>query len=314
MRRIVVVRLGAGEPPEDGSTPGVSAWWLVPIVVVFVAGVLLVSSWLGGGGDDSAATTTTTAVAEEPVIETPVEPAVPGPPDGTFVVSAGESSSLDLEELATAVERRLAAAGHPAAFAVVQGTDLQVDPGPGPLTVAAMQELLAEPGRLEIRPVRRERRPEGCADEPGAQGADDDVRYPEYEFTGQRTGEIVACYQLAPGGISNAAIERAHATVIPADGDGSRDDDWAVDLILSVDGIDAFNEMAAACKHREAPCDAGLAGVALDQVVLMAPRVADEEFGRFDIQISGDIDEATANSMVAALTTAPLPRGLEFPE
>lgn len=305
------MRIGADEPPADGPTPGVSAWWLVPIVAVFLAAVLLLTSWLGGGGDDDAATTTT-APAAEPVLATPEEPVVPEPPEGSFTVSAGESTSLDLDELADAIERRLSAAGHPGAFVTVEGTDLQVDPGPGPLTVSAMQELLREPGRLEIRPVRRERRPEACADQPTAQGADDDVRYPEYEFTGQRTGEVVACYQAAPGGITNAEIEWANVTTIAPDQDGNRDDDWAVSLAITFDGIDTFNEMAAACKRREAPCDAGLAAIALDQVVLMAPRVADEEFGRHDIQISGDIDEETANSMVAALTTEPLPRGLEF--
>lgn len=309
----MVVRHGGGEPAEAPPT-GVPAGCVPPFVLVFIVLAVLAGAGLIGlgGGDDAASTTTTTAPAAEPVLEAPAEPAVPEPPEGSFTVSAGESTSLNLDELADAIERRLSAAGHAGAFVTVDGTLLQVDPGPGPLTVAAMQELLREPGRLEIRPVRRERRPEACADQPTAQGADDDARYPEYEFTGQRTGEIVACYQVAPGGITNTAVERAHATVIGPDQDGNRDDDWAVDLFVTTEGIETFNEMAAACKHREPPCDAGLAAIALDQVVFMAPRVADAEFTRFDIQISGDIDEATANSMVAALTTAPLPRGLEF--
>ncbi len=144
------------------------------------------------------------------------------------------------------------------------------------------------------------------------------LRPPDYLFAGfvqPRSGDIPdAGYALAPGGITNAAIEDATATVNEPDQDGNREDDYGVNLILTFDGIDTFNELASACKHRESPCDAGLAAIALDQVVLMAPRVADEEFSRFDIQISGDIDEETANSMVAALTTAPLPRGLEFSE
>lgn len=308
-----MVRHGGAEPVE-GPAPGVSAGCVLPFIVLFIAVAVLAGAWLNGrgGAGDSAATTTTTAAAAEPVIATPEEPVAPEPPEGSFTVSAGESTSLDLDELARAIERRLSAAGHTSASVSVEGTVLQVDPGPGPLTVAAMQELLREPGRLEIRPVRRERRPEACADQPTAQGADDDARYPEYEFAGQRTGRVESCYQVAPGGITNAGIETASATVIPPDHDGNRDDDWAVQLGITFDGIDTFNEMAASCKHRESPCDAGLAAIALDQVVLMAPRVADEEFGRFDIQISGDIDEETANSMVAALTTAPLPRGLEF--
>ena len=244
------------------------------------------------------------------MLEAPVEPE--SPDDGTFFVSAGENSGVDLDELASAIQLRLSAAGHAGAFAIPEGTGVRVDPGDGPLAPPAMDQLLTEPGRLEIRPVRRQPGVRRCADPPTAQGADDDSLYPEYEFAGERSGEIVACYALAPGGITNTDIEWANATVNPPDQDGDRDDDWAVDLAITFGGIDTFNEMAAACKRREEPCDAGLAGIALDQVVLMAPRVADEEFGRHDIQISGDIDEEEANSLVAALTTAPLPRGLEF--
>ena len=280
-----------------------------PVIVLIAAFVEL----RGGGDASTPPPTTTTVAAAEPVLEAPVEPESPEPvSDGTFVVSAGENTGVDLTELADAIELRLAAAGHTAAFGVPEGAGVRVDPGDGPLARPAIEELLAEPGRLEIRPVRRQPGVRQCEDPPTAQGADDDALYPELATTGEDEGEIVACYALAPGGVTNAAVERATVTVNAPDQDGDRDDDYAVDLVLTFDGIDAFNEMAGACKRRESPCDSGLAGIALDRVVLMAPRVKDEEFTRVDIQISGDIDEEEANSLVAALTTAPLPRGLEF--
>lgn len=307
---------GAGTRRDGRGRRAVNRQWpawkvmvgTFPVIVLIAAFVEL-----RGGGDASTPppTTTTEVAAAEPVLEAPVEPESPVP-DSTFVVSAGENSGVDLTELAAAIQLRLSAAGHTAAFAVPEGTGVRVDPGDGPLARPAIEELLAEPGRLEIRPVRRQPGVRQCEDPPTAQGADDDALYPEYEFTGERSGEIIACYALAPGGITNAAVEDATATVNEPDQDGNREDDYGVNLVLTFDGIDTFNEMAGACKRRESPCDSGLAGIALDQVVLMAPRVADEEFTRFDIQISGDIDEEEANSLVAALTTAPLPRGLEF--
>lgn len=304
-----MVRPGA-EGPHGAPSTGIAAGWVLAAVAAFIVLTVAVGARIGGGGDSGAATTTLVE-PESPILEKP--PDTTGPvDDGTFLVTPGENSSVDLTDLAAAVEQRLFAAGHPSVSASPEGRGVRVDPGEGPLTRTAIEDLLTEPGRLEIRPVRRERRPAACADPPTAQGADDDALYPEYEFTGERTGQIVACYALAPGGITNAAIEDATATVNEPDHDGNRDDDYGVNLVLTFDGIDTFNELASACKHRESPCDAGLAAIALDGVVLMAPRVADEDFSRYDIQISGDIDEETANSMVAALTTAPLPRGLEF--
>lgn len=311
MRRVVVVRTG-GDGAGNGPSGGVAAGWVLAAIAAFVLLTVVVGGQLAGGGDDSASATTTTVVEpESPILEKPPETTVPVD-DGTFLVTPGENTTVDLTELAAAVQQRLSAAGHPAVSAFPEGSGVRVDPGAGPLTRPAIEELLTEPGRLEIRPVRRTPGVARCADPPTAQGADDDSLYPEYEFTGERTGRIVACYALAPGGITNAAIEDATATVNEPDQDGNREDDYGVNLVLTFDGIDTFNELAGACKHRESPCDAGLAAIALDQVVLMAPRVADEEFSRFDIQISGDIDEEEANSLVAALTTAPLPRGLDF--
>ena len=302
------------EAEGSGGAPlkGIPAGWVLGAAAAFILITVIVGGRIGDGDDSGLAVSSTTVVEpESPILEKPPDTAVPVDA-GTFLVTPGENTTVDLTELAVAVQQRLSAAGHPSVSAVPEGTGVRVDPGAGPLARPAIESLLAEPGRLEIRPVRRTPGVARCADPPTAQGADDDSLYPEYEFAGERTGEIVACYALAPGGITNAAVEDATATVNEPDQDGNRDDDYGVNLVLSFDGIDTFNEMAGACKRRESPCDSGLAGIALDQVVLMAPRVADEEFTRFDIQISGDIDEEEANSLVAALTTAPLPRGLEF--
>ena len=326
VRQIVVLRRLADGDPDSGDprprprgvpAPVAVVGLLAVVALAFLAGAVLT----GGNGDDETGGPPATEEPDpaEPVLEEPPEPVEPveavepAPPEGTFFVTAGEGAGTDLGALADAIRQRLRAAGHAAALAEVDDGRVRVDPGGGPLAVPAMQSLLREPGRLEIRAVRRERPPERCADAaPVAQGADDDSLYPEYELRGQRSGLVVACYVLAPGGVTNAAVEDATVTVVDPDGDGDRSDDYGVDLVLSAGGIDAFNELAAACRPRAAPCDAGLAAIALDQVVLMAPRVRDTGFDRFDIQISGDVDEEEANSLVAALTTAPLPRGLEF--
>jgi preprotein translocase subunit SecD len=259
------------------------------------------------GTGDAPDETTTVVTAAQPVIETPITPSTAA--ISTFLVTPGENTGVDLEDLATAIERRLSAAGHVGVFTQVEGTGVRVEPGDGPLAPPAIEELLTEPGRLEIRAVREEQGRRHCSDDSGAQGAGEDSVYPEHD---EETGEISACYVLAPGGVSNPAIESATATVNPPDGDGDRTNDSAVDLVLTFDGIDTFNELAADCKNRRDPCDSGLAGIALDRVVIMAPRVKDANFERHSIQISGDMDEEEANSLAAALTTAPLPRGLEF--
>ena len=258
-------------------------------------------------GTGNAPTTTTAVQPDQPVIETPATPATVA--GGSFLVTPGENTGVDLAALATAIEQRLRAAGHTGVFTQLEGTGVRVEPGEGPLAQPAIEELLTEPGRLEIRAVREELGRRHCSDDTGAQGAGEDSTYPEHDAD---TGEIVACYVLAPGGVTNSAIESASATVNPPDGDGDRNNDSAVDLVLTFDGIDTFNDVAADCKRRRSPCDSGLAGIALDRVVIMAPRVKDANFERHSIQISGDMDEEEANSLAAALTTAPLPRGLEF--
>ena len=103
----MVVRHGGGEPAEAPPT-GVPAGCVLPFVLVFIVLAVLAGAGLIGlgGGDDAASTTTTTAPAAEPVLEAPAEPAVPEPPEGSFTVSAGESTSLNLDELADAIERR----------------------------------------------------------------------------------------------------------------------------------------------------------------------------------------------------------------
>ena len=274
--------------------------------LLLVAALGLAACGTGTGtGDPPAATAA--AVPEQPVLEVPPDTV----PEGTLVVTAGENTGVDLDDLADSIEERLSAAGHPAAFAEVLDAEVRVQPGDGPLDADEVEALLSSPGRLEIRPVRRERGPRHCEDV-GAQGVGEDSTYPEHaDGDGDDLGEIVTCYVLAPGGVTNTAIESAFArpSGVTAD-DGT--DEWAVDLVLTFDGIDAFNEMAGACKRREAPCDRGLAAIALDQVVLSAPRVQDANFTRTDIQISGIADEAEANALAAALTTAALPRGLDF--
>ena len=194
---------------------------------------------------------------------------VPEPPEGSFTVSPA-STSLNLDELADAIERRLKAQpatpvpSSPWTARCCRSTRPQATHGGGDA------ELLREPGRLEIRPRATGAPARGVPDQPTAQGPTT-TPATRYEFTGQRTGEIVACYQVAPGGITNTAVERPRHghRARPGRQPGRR---LGRRPFVTTEGIETFNEMAAACKHRE-PCDAGLAAIALDQVVFHGPRV-----------------------------------------
>jgi hypothetical protein len=219
---------------------------------------------------------------------------------------AGENSTVDLTELAAAVEQRLGRAGHLSVSAVPEGS--ACGRLPKWATRPAIETALTEPGRLEIRPfaVHRGGR---CADPPTACGRRRRLALPEYEFAGERTGDC-RLLRTAPGGITNAAIEDATATINEPDQDGDRDDDYGVNLGAHLRRHrhvqrDGRRLQAPRVALRRRP-----AGIALDQVVLRPGWPTRSSPGSTS-RISGDIDEEEANSS-SPPHHRPLPRGLEF--
>lgn len=254
----------------------------------------------GGGADPEVAETTTTSA----VLAGTGTTAAAGGGDA-FAVLAGEGVPVDLDELAANLQDRLVAAGHDDGVAVVDGDRVQVTPGPGPLDADALDDLLATPGRLEMRPVLEVLPPDCAAVEPT--GTPEVAVYPELDGD----GAVVACYSLAPSGITNDAIEDASAT-FP---NGS----WVVNPIFTEAGIEAFNALAADCVATTPDCPTGMVAIAVDGVVLTAPTVNEPSFQRDQIQISGgggdpatgQFTKAEARVIAASLRVEPLPSGLE---
>lgn len=269
---------------------------LIGLALVAVAGAC------GSSGDGAAGATTTAppgTVATTTILGDDPEASE------TFAVLAGEGVPVDLDTLAANLQDRLIAAGHDEGTAVVDGDRVQVTPGPGPLDAAALDDLLATPGRLEIRPVLEVLPPDCEVATPT--GTAEVSTYPELDAD----GAVVACYSLAPSGLTNDAVEDASAT-FP---NGS----WVVDPVFTEAGIEAFNALAAVCVERGSDCPTGMVAIAVDGVVITAPTVNESSFLRDQIQISGggadpttgQFTKAEARVLAASLRVEPLPSGLE---
>lgn len=291
------------------------------VVVTFVGMAALAGCASDGAEPEAADATTTTAGSATRETTTTVTSGSVEP----FAVLAGEGVPADLDALAANLQDRLVAAGHDDGIAVVAGDRVEVTPGPGPLDAAALDDLLATPGRLEMRPVLEVLPPDCDVVEPT--GTPEVAVYPALEAD----GTVTACYSLAPSGLTNDAIEAASATILPT-GDlvltdpaapsttVAPGDQWVVNPVLTEAGIDAFNELAAECNATSSACPTGMIAIAVDGVVLSAPTVQQPAYERDQIQISGGggqdpasatFTEAEARALAAALRVEPLPSGLE---
>lgn len=110
-------------------------------------------------------------------------------------------------------------------------------------------------------------------------------------------------YQLGPAGAIGRDVSSASAG-IPAG-------QWVVELEMTSDGIDAFNEVSTRCFNRDETCPSGQLAIELDGVVQSAPVIQTPEFERDAIQISGDFDEGDAKDLALVLKYGSLPVQLE---
>jgi preprotein translocase subunit SecD len=128
-------------------------------------------------------------------------------------------------------------------------------------------------------------------------------------------GEPPARYLLGRTMLTGAALETADATFTGFE--------WSVAPVFrsGPEGIDLFNEAAAACFSATPVCpSAGLAGgptaqlaIVLDGVVQSAPTIRTPFFNRDEISITGDFDEAEANDTALVLKFGALPIEFEDP-
>jgi preprotein translocase subunit SecD len=84
--------------------------------------------------------------------------------------------------------------------------------------------------------------------------------------------------------------------------------EWTVEPVLAQGpaGLDAFNEVAAACYGGESSCPGisgrtGQLGIVVDATVLSAPTINQDVFEADQIMISGSFDESGATALAAAL-------------
>ncbi|MEM7288233.1 MAG: hypothetical protein AAF480_17935 [Actinomycetota bacterium] len=119
------------------------------------------------------------------------------------------------------------------------------------------------------------------------------------------SGEVELRYLLGRTMLTGSALEDADAT--------SRDGlTWFVAPIFRAgeDGIDLFNEAAAACNLASPICPTRQLGIVLDGVVESAPEVQQPFFQRDQITITGNFNQERAEDVALVLRFGALP--LEF--
>ncbi|MFV0525702.1 MAG: protein translocase subunit SecD [Acidimicrobiales bacterium] len=114
---------------------------------------------------------------------------------------------------------------------------------------------------------------------------------------------------LGPTLLTGDALETADVGIV---GIGS----WTVNPVFKegAAGIDAFNAAAAKCyvsAPDQAVCPSGQLAIVLDHEVVSAPSINSASFGRDQIEISGNFDEAEARDIASVLRFGALPVELE---
>ncbi len=125
-------------------------------------------------------------------------------------------------------------------------------------------------------------------------------------------------YQLGPTFTSGDRVLEGEA-VEDATAGLNQQGEWVVNPVFKggEDGIDLFNEAAAACYNNTPECPAqtgsqrGQLAIVLDGEVLTAPSINEPTFSRDQIQISGSFDQESAQAVAVALRYGSLPLNLE---
>lgn len=218
------------------------------------------------------------------------------------VVYAGEDD-IDLAVVAGVIADRLRSAGQVGASAELSGDGerIAIDPGEGPLDLAATELLATRSGQLEFRPALAVMPASPDCDVTAGLIPGAEVILAEFD---PDSGAQVVCYQLGPVELTDDAVESAAAT-FPQNA-------WVVNPVFlpGADGIDRFNAIAAACNAAAPTCPTRQLAIVVDGEVVSAPTINAPAFERDQIQIAGSLDEPGARALAAALDTEPLPSGL----
>lgn len=235
------------------------------------------------GDDDAADISTDDARSENSGLVT-VTLAFDQPPSDEDVEAATSVIGRRLEELGVtgvAIER----SGDGLSVAYTQTEVVS------PATVA---DVLGAQGELTFRPVL------GSVPTDGSPRCEGPLT-PELDETGQ----AILCFDLGPPGLTGHGVASASAQL-------SDLEQWrvALDLRSGSDGLDRFNEIAAACFDRTSTCPTGQVAIVLDDVVMSAPTVQQPSFDERGVSIGGQFTEADAHELALVLRSGALPEGL----
>ena len=142
--------------------------------------------------------------------------------------------------------------------------------------------------------------PEGV-DEPEEGDAEREVLFPGKPGD---DGEDPPRYVLGPTEVLGRAIDTARASF-------PQGVEWIVELEMTSEGIEVFNELAGQCNGLQPTCPTGQLAIVLDGVVQSAPSVDAPSFQRDEISISGSFDEGSAKDLALVLKYGSLPVQLE---
>ena len=106
-------------------------------------------------------------------------------------------------------------------------------------------------------------------------------------------------FDAGPAAVLGSAVERANAL--------ENGGEWIVDLVLSEPGIEAFNNLAAACFNKQPLCPTQRIAVVVESLVISSPTIQSDRYERDQIQISDSFSESEAKDLAAVLTAGALP-------
>jgi preprotein translocase subunit SecD len=152
----------------------------------------------------------------------------------------------------------------------------------------------------------------GTAEEPAGEEAQVPPLTPRNEDTADATvtlagkdGETV--YALGPSQATGRIVRNASADI--------QNGQWYIRLEMrdGEDGIDQFNQLAAACYNAADPttCPTGQVAIVLDSVVQSAPAINAPSYDPDEMQITGSFTESEAKDLALVLRYGSLPVELE---
>jgi preprotein translocase subunit SecD len=173
-------------------------------------------------------------------------------------------------------------------------------------------EVIGQTAELRFRPVTDVIPPPGTPNAPAtsapvmATPGAEDTPEAEVVLPGEAAeGAEAVLYRLGAAGAAGADIADAQAVF------GQSQAEWSVLLTFTGQGIERFNQLAAACFAGQPTCSQGAVAIVLDGTVVSSPTVQDASFTANEVTITGNFDEAEAKDLALVLRYGALPVQLE---